>query len=118
MPNKLEYPLRISLSHRFIINCVPHFYNTFSYLYSIFGKVLLNISVFFQSSLFRVKYTLQNCTCLQKHLAYSCKALKSSPNIIKSSQKTEKAVLKYSTILLFSIFLELFQTVLYLILVQ
>ena len=111
MPTILEYPLQISLNHGLIVICVPHFYNTYSYLYSIFRKALRNISVVFQSCPIRAKYTLQIFTYSQKHFACSREFLKSNSNIKKSYQKEDKALLKYSTSLLFSMNLGLIHAV-------
>ncbi len=111
MPNILEYPLQICLNHELIVIRVPHFHNIISYLNSILEKALWNISIIFQSSLFRVKYILQISTYPQKHCACSCEVLKSKSNIKKSYQKEKKELVEYSTSLLFSMYLGLIHAV-------
>jgi hypothetical protein len=113
MPKIFEYSLQIKLYHRLIVICVLQFHNTFSYLYSIFGKELFNNSTIFQSSQFRAKYILQNFTYPQKHSTYSCKVFKCNSNNKKSYQKEEKALLKHSKCLFFSKFSRLFNAVLH-----
>ncbi len=115
MPNILEYPKQISLSHGLIVICVLYFSNTFSYLYSIFRKALCNLCIFFKSCLIQAKYTLQKSTYSKKHSIYTLEALKSSLIIQKSTQKQSKALVKHSPSSLFTIYSVLFQAVSHLI---
>jgi hypothetical protein len=113
MPKICEYSLQISLYHRFILISTHHYNKTSSYLYSIFGNVLRNISIFFQSSKIQAKYTLQNRHYSKKHSTYTLEALKSTLYIQKSTQKHSEALKKYYLHLLFSKFSRLFNAVLH-----
>ena len=108
MPKILKYILQISLYHGFIVHCTLLFLNISSNLYSIFGKELRCVSFSNRSTQKLVKYILQNRVYSQKHSTYTSKVFKSTLYILKSTQKQSEILCKYSSYLLFPMYIKLF----------
>ena len=108
MPKISKYPLQISLYHGLIARCIQQFLVNLSNLLSIFGKELWCVSFSNRSTQKLVKYILQNRVYSQKHSTYTSKVFKSTLYILKSTQKQSEILCKYSSYLLFPMYIKLF----------
>jgi len=111
MPNIFDYTLYLSPFRWLNLILLP-FLN--SILLVISGKQYCYTPAFRQSKLIPSNYCLQNQPFSPKQVRYTQNNLKSKPYIIKSHKKTEKAIAKLLTHLLFSMFLWLFCVLSYL----
>ena len=129
MPKISKYTLQISLCHRLIAHCIQQFLVNLLNLLPIFGKELTYIQFYCQSDNNKFKSTLQKRAYLkkhstytqevlkstlniqkspQKHSTYTSKVLKSTLYIQKSTQKQSEILCKYSSYLLFPMYIKLF----------
>ncbi len=111
MPNILEYPLQISLRYGLIPVCTHLFNRPFSVFRAISGKAIQSILDFLKNGIIQANYTLHKSQYPQKNFAYSCQVVKSEFNILKSPKEQGKALPKYYTSLLFTMYSVLFQAV-------